>query len=200
MHYTASLGGKAYRFPDLRTLLARASPLRSADELAGLAAGSEEERAVAQQVLSDVPLRQFLEEPLIDPETDEVSRLILQSHSQNAFAPLASQNVGEFREWLLSEGATPEVLAAVRSGVTPEMAAGVSKIMPNQDLIAVARRCHNVTRFRNTIGLPGHLSTRLAAEPPDGRCARDRREHRGRAPLRQRRRGHWHQSRHRQPG
>jgi ethanolamine ammonia-lyase large subunit len=166
MHYTASLGGKAYRFPDLRTLLARASPLRSADELAGLAADSEEERAVAQQVLADVPLRQFLEEPLIDPETDEVSRLILQSHSQDAFAPLASQNVGEFREWLLSEGATPEVLAAVRSGVTPEMAAGVSKIMRNQDLIAVARRCHNVTRFRNTIGLPGHLSTRLQPNHP----------------------------------
>ena len=166
MHYTASLGGKAYRFPDLRTLLARASPLRSADELAGLAAGSEEERAVAQQVLADVPLRQFLEEPLIDPEIDEVSRLILQSHSQDAFAPLASQNVGEFREWLLSEGATPEVLAAVRSGVTPEMAAGVSKIMRNQDLIAVARRCHNVTRFRNTIGLPGHLSTRLQPNHP----------------------------------
>ncbi len=166
MHYTASLGGKAYRFPDLRTLLARASPLRSADELAGLAAGSEEERAVAQQVLADVPLRQFLEEPLIDPEIDEVSRLILQSHSQEAFAPLASLSVGEFREWLLSEGATPEVLAAVRSGVTPEMAAGVSKIMRNQDLIAVARRCHNVTRFRNTIGLPGHLSTRLQPNHP----------------------------------
>jgi len=166
MHYTASLGGKAYRFPDLRTLLARASPLRSADELAGLAAGSEEERAVAQQVLADVPLRQFLEEPLIDPEIDEVSRLILQSHSQDAFAPLASLNVGEFREWLLSEGATPEVLAAVRSGVTPEMAAGVSKIMRNQDLIAVARRCHNVARFRNTIGLPGHLSTRLQPNHP----------------------------------
>jgi ethanolamine ammonia-lyase large subunit len=166
MHYTASLGGKAYRFPDLRTLLARASPLRSADELAGLAAGSEEERAVAQQVLADVPLRQFLEEPVIDPEIDEVSRLILQSHSEDAFAPLASQNVGEFREWLLSEGATPEVLAAVCSGVTPEMAAGVSKIMRNQDLIAVARRCHNVTRFRNTIGLPGHLSTRLQPNHP----------------------------------
>ena len=166
MHYTASLGGKAYRFPDLRTLLARASPRRSADELAGLAAGSEEERAVAQQVLADVPLRQFLEEPLIDPEIDEVSRLILQSHSQDAFAPLASLNVGEFREWLLSEGATPEVLAAVRSGVTPEMAAGVSKIMRNQDLIAVARRCYNVTRFRNTIGLPGHLSTRLQPNHP----------------------------------
>ena len=166
MHYTTSLGGKAYRFPDLRTLLARASPRRSADELAGLAAGSEEERAVAQQVLAEVPLRQFLEEPLIDPEIDEVSRLILESHSQDAFAPLASLDVGEFREWLLSEGATPEVLAAVRSGVTPEMAAGVSKIMRNQDLIAVARRCHNVTRFRNTIGLPGHLSTRLQPNHP----------------------------------
>ncbi|MGQ0593361.1 MAG: ethanolamine ammonia-lyase subunit EutB, partial [Gammaproteobacteria bacterium] len=166
MHYTASLRGKAYRFPDLRTLLARASPLRSADELAGLVAGSEEERAVAQQVLADVPLRQFLEEPLIDTEIDEVSRLILQSHSQDAFAPLASQSVGEFREWLLSEGVTPEVLAAARSGITPEMAAGVSKIMRNQDLIAVARRCHNVARFRNTIGLPGHLSTRLQPNHP----------------------------------
>ena len=200
MHYTARLGGKAYRFPDLRTLLARASPLRSADELAGLAAGSEEERAVAQQVLADVPLRQFLEEPLIDPEIDEVSRLILQSHSQDAFAPLASQNVGEFREWLLSEDATPEVLAAVRSGVTPEMAAAVSKIMRNQDLIAVARtlpRRDAIPQHHRPAGTAVHAP---AAEPPDRRSARDRREHRRRAALRQRRRGHRHQPGHRQPG
>ncbi len=166
MRYTASVRGKTYRFPDLRTLLARASPLRSADELAGLAAGSEEERAVAQRVLADVALRRFLEEPLIAPESDEVTRLILSSHSETAFAPLRALAVGEFREWLLSESTTPAVLAEVGAGITPEMAAGVSKIMRNQDLIAVARRCHNVTRFRNTLGLPGHLSTRLQPNHP----------------------------------
>jgi ethanolamine ammonia-lyase large subunit len=166
MRYVQGLHGKAYRFPDLRTLLARASPRRSADELAGLAAASEEERAVAQRVLAEVPLTQFLEEPLIDPETDEVSRLILSAHSAFDFAPLAGLSVGELREWLLSEGTTPEVLAAARWGITPEMAAAVSKIMRNQDLIAVARRCHNVTRFRNTIGLPGRLSTRLQPNHP----------------------------------
>ncbi len=166
MRYTASLRGKSHRFPDLSTLLARASPLRSADELAGLAAASEEERAVAQEVLADVPLGRFLEEPLLDPETDEVSRLILSSHSEQAFAPVSALSVGGFREWLLSESATPEVLAGVQAGITPEMAAAVSKIMRNQDLIAVARRCHNVTRFRNTIGLPGHLSTRLQPNHP----------------------------------
>jgi len=143
--------------------LAAASPLRSADELAGLAAASEEERAMAQRILADVPLRRFLEEPLIPPERDEVSRLILEQHDASAFSPVASLSVGEFREWLLAESGDLNVLAR---GLTPEMVAATSKIMRNQDLIAVARRCSVITRFRNSIGLPGRLSTRLQPNHP----------------------------------
>lgn len=163
MKYSASVRGRTYRFPDLRCLLAAASPLRSADELAGLAAASEEERAMAQRILADVPLRRFLEEPLIPPERDEVSRLILEQHDASAFSPVASLSVGEFREWLLAESGDLNVLAR---GLTPEMVAATSKIMRNQDLIAVARRCSVITRFRNSIGLPGRLSTRLQPNHP----------------------------------
>ncbi|UZR30394.1 ethanolamine ammonia-lyase subunit EutB [Methylococcus mesophilus] len=163
MKYSASVRGRTYRFPDLRCLLAAASPLRSADELAGLAAASEEERAMAQRILADVPLRRFLEEPLIPPERDEVSRLILEQHDASAFSPVASLSVGEFREWLLAESGDLNVLAR---GLTPEMVAATSKIMRNQDLIAVARRCSVMTRFRNSIGLPGRLSTRLQPNHP----------------------------------
>jgi ethanolamine ammonia-lyase large subunit len=163
MKYSASVRGRSYRFPDLRSLLAAASPRRSADELAGLAAASEEERAVAQGILADVPLRRFLEEPLIPPERDEVSRLILEQHDASAFSPVASLSVGEFREWLLAESGD---LNALAWGLTPEMAAATSKIMRNQDLIAVARRCGVTTRFRNSIGLPGRLSTRLQPNHP----------------------------------
>ncbi|OAI01825.1 ethanolamine ammonia-lyase subunit EutB [Methylomonas methanica] len=163
MNYSATVKGKSFDFRDLRTLLAKASPRRSADELAGLAAASEVERAVAQQVLADVPLRQFVEEPLIAPELDEVSRLILDQHDAAAFSPIANLSVGEFRDWLLTDDSD---LAAISAGLMPEMAAAVSKIMRNQDLIAVARRCRVVTRFRNTIGLPGRLSTRLQPNHP----------------------------------
>jgi ethanolamine ammonia-lyase large subunit len=166
MTYVSTVYGRRYIFPDLKTLLARASPLRSADQLAGLAAESEEERAVAQQVLADVPLRRFLEEPLIPPEEDEVSRLILESHDTEAFAAVASLTVGEFREWLLSDAIPDEAIAAARPGLTPEMAAAVSKLMRNQDLIAAAKRCTVVSRFRNTLGLPGRMSTRLQPNHP----------------------------------
>ncbi len=150
-------------FCDLRTLLAKASPQRAADEMAGLAANSEVERAVAQQVLAEVPLLQFLEEPLISPEKDEVSQLILQQHNPLAFAPVKSLTVGGFRDWLLADCSD---LSALSAGLTPEMVAAVSKIMRNQDLIAVARRCRVITRFRNTIGLPGRLSSRLQPNHP----------------------------------
>lgn len=163
MTYSATAQGKHFKFSDLRTLLAKASPQRAADELAGLAAASEVERAVAQQVLADVPLRQFLEEPLIAPEQDEVSRLILERHNAEAFAPVAGLSVGEFRDWLLNDA---NDLAAIATGLMPEMVAAVSKIMRNQDLIAVARRCRVVTAFRSTIGLPGRLSTRLQPNHP----------------------------------
>jgi len=166
MNYLKSFRGRSYQFKDLKTLLAKASPLRSADELAGIAAASEEERAVAQWLLADLPLSAFLAEPLIPPEEDEVSRLIEESHDQSAFAPISSLTVGAFREWLLSDGTTDAAIAAARPGITPEMAAAVSKIMRNQDLIAVARRCPVITRFRNTIGLPGRLATRLQPNHP----------------------------------
>jgi ethanolamine ammonia-lyase large subunit len=166
MAYSRTLNGRSFRFQDLKTLLAKASPRRSADELAGIAAASEEERAVAQWVMADLLLTAFLAEPLIPPEKDEVSRLIEASHNPSAFAPISSFTVGGLREWLLSDVTTEEEIASVRMGITPEMAAAVSKIMRNQDLIAVARRCSVTTRFRNTIGLPGRLSTRLQPNHP----------------------------------
>jgi len=166
MQYTKTLKGRSYRFNDLKTLLGKASPLRSADELAGLAAVSEEERAIAQWILADLPLTEFLAEPLIPPEEDEVSRLIAESHDRDAFAPISSLTVGGFREWLLDDATSDHAIASVRWGLTPEMVAAVSKIMRNQDLIAVAKRCSVTTRFRNTIGLPGRLSTRLQPNHP----------------------------------
>jgi ethanolamine ammonia-lyase large subunit len=166
MAHTRTLNGRSFAFADLKTLLAKASPRRSADELAGIAAASEEERAVAQWVLADLQLTAFLAEPLIPPEEDEVSRLIEASHDPSAFAPISALTVGGLREWLLSDATTDEEIASVRMGITPEMAAAVSKIMRNQDLIAVARRCSVITRFRGTIGLPGRLSTRLQPNHP----------------------------------
>ena len=166
MKYTGNCKGRSYSFGNLKNLLAKASPLRSADELAGIAAASATERAVAQWLLADLPLTTFLAEPLIPPEDDEVSRLIATSHDLAAFAPISSFTVGELREWLLTDATTDAEIAAVRRGLTPEMAAAVSKIMRNQDLIAVARRCSVTTRFRNTIGLPGRLATRLQPNHP----------------------------------
>jgi ethanolamine ammonia-lyase large subunit len=163
MIYTAFIKGKNYRFPDLATLLAKASPRRSADELAGIAAESEFERAVAQKILSDVPLQHFLDQPLIAPEVDEVSKLILAQHDTKAFTAIQSLTVGEFREWLL---AGEHDLSAMAFAFTPEMVAAVSKIMRNQELIAVASHCQVISQFRNTIGLPGRLSTRLQPNHP----------------------------------
>jgi ethanolamine ammonia-lyase large subunit len=150
----------------LRELLAKASPPRSGDELAGLAAASAEERVRAQMRLADVPLKAFLQEPVIPYEIDEVTRLICDSHDAEAFAPAAHFTVGEFRDWLLSEQATSEALCALAPGLTPEMAAAVSKIMRLQDLVSVGVKCSVVTRFRSTIGLPGRMSTRLQPNHP----------------------------------
>ena len=151
---------------ELRELLAKASPARSGDDLAGLAAGSAEERVRAQMKLADVPLTAFLREPVIPYEEDEVTRLICDSHDAAAFAPVAHLTVGEFRDWLLSEQATTECLCALAPGVIPEMAAAVSKIMRLQDLVSASAKCRVVTRFRSTIGLPGRMSTRLQPNHP----------------------------------
>jgi ethanolamine ammonia-lyase large subunit len=151
---------------NLRELLAKASPRRSGDELAGLAAASAEERVRAQMKLADTPLKAFLAEPVIPYEEDEVTRLICDSHDARAFAPASHLTVGEFRDWLLSEQATEQLLAELAPGITPEMAAAVSKIMRVQDLVVAAAKCRVVTRFRSTIGLPGRLSTRLQPNHP----------------------------------
>jgi ethanolamine ammonia-lyase large subunit len=164
--YARSIGLRTYRFDDLKTLLAKATPARSGDELAGIAAGSAEERVAAQMILADLPLAAFLNEPLIPYESDEVTRLIFDTHDTSAFAPIAHLTVGEFRDWLLSECTTGDTLRALAPGLMPEMAAAVSKIMRAQDLIGVASKIRVVTRFRNTLGLAGRLSTRLQPNHP----------------------------------
>lgn len=166
MAYQHTIKNKVYRFNDLKTLLAKATPYRSGDALAGLVADSYEERIAAQITLADVPLKVFLNEVIIPYETDEVTRLIIDEHNARAFYPISHLTVGEFRDWLLADDADTATLKALTSGITPEMAAAVSKLMRNQDLIAVAKKCEVVTRFRNTIGLHGHFSTRLQPNHP----------------------------------
>ena len=164
--YAHTVGSVRYHFRDLRTLLAKATPARSGDALAGLAAESAEERVAAQMALADLPLATFLTETVIPYEQDEVTRLIVDTHDTVAFRPIAHLTVGSFREWLLSHDVTSDALTAVAPAVTPEMAAAVSKVMRLQDLALVARKCRVVTRFRNTLGLPGRLSTRLQPNHP----------------------------------
>jgi ethanolamine ammonia-lyase large subunit len=164
MPYAHAIDGVTWRFPDLRTLLARASPQRSGDALAGVAAQSAEERMAARMALADLPLTVFLTEAVVPYEEDDVTRLILDSHDKAAFAPVSGLTVGEFREWLLT--LSSDQVTALAPGLVPEMAAAVSKLMRNQDLVSVARKCRVVTRFRNTIGLPGRLSVRLQPNHP----------------------------------
>ncbi len=162
----AQVGFERHHFADLRRLLACASPPRSGDELAGLAAHSAQQRIAAREVLADLPLKHFLQEAVVPYEEDEVTRLILDSHDAAAFAPVAHLTVGGLRDWLLSDAADTATLQALAPGLTPEMVAAVSKLMRNQDLILVASRCQVVTRFRNTLGLPGHLAVRLQPNHP----------------------------------
>ena len=166
MGYKVSLGLHTYQFADLKTVMAKASPLRSGDCLSGVAALSNEERVAAALALADLPLKRFLEEQLIAYEDDEVTRVILDDHQADAFAPISSFTVGDFRNWLLSDAVGAHELHAISSGLTPEMVAAVSKIMRNQDLILVAAKCQVVTRFRNTLGLAGRLSVRLQPNHP----------------------------------
>lgn len=166
MPYAHTAGGNTYQFENLKTLLAKASPDRSGDQLAGIAAETERERMAAKMALAEVPLTEFLSEALVPYEEDEVTRLILDSHDRNAFAPIRHLTVGDFRNWLLSSEVDADALAQTAPGITPEMAAAVSKLMRNQDLILVAQKCRVVTRFRNTLGLPGRLSARLQPNHP----------------------------------
>lgn len=165
-NYQYQLGSQTYQFASLKEVMAKASPLRSGDQLAGVAANSAEERVIAQMVLADLPLKTFLQDLLIPYEQDEITRLIIDEHDAQAFLEIAHLTVGDFRNWLLQESTTSVEISRVSKGITPEMAAAVSKIMRNQDLILVAKKCQVITAFRNTIGLPGRLSTRLQPNHP----------------------------------
>jgi len=166
MPYRTTIASQVFAFDDLRQLMACASPARSGDELAGIGATSAQQRMAARHVLADLPMTVFLNEALIPYEADDITRLIIDSHDALAFAPVAHLTVGDFRNWLLSANATTAALTALAPGLTPEMVAAVSKLMRNQDLIAVAKKCVVVTRFRDTIGLPGHLAVRLQPNHP----------------------------------
>lgn len=166
MAYRYIVGTQTYQFSDLKEVLAKATPGRSGDYLAGLAAETYAERMAARMSLAEIPLKQFLEELIIPYETDEVTRLIADTHDKEAFAEISHLTVGDFRDWLLSDIADSVTLKRIASGITPEMAAAVSKLMRNQDLILVAKKCRVITSFRNTIGLPGHISVRLQPNHP----------------------------------
>jgi ethanolamine ammonia-lyase large subunit len=164
--YRHTIQAHVYSFENLATLLAKASPLRSGDALAGLCAGSYQERVAAQCCLADLPLKTFLSELVIPYETDEVTRLIIDTHDATGFSSISSFTVGMLRDWLLSDEADTQALHSLSKAITPEMAAAVSKIMRNQDLVLVARKCEVITKFRNTIGLKGRFSTRLQPNHP----------------------------------
>ncbi|WPR75101.1 ethanolamine ammonia-lyase subunit EutB [Algoriphagus sp. NG3] len=161
MVYQHSVGNFQYSFPDLKTVLAKATPQKSGDEMAGLAAKNEQERIAAKLVLADIPLKQFLSEEIIPSEIDAISRLILESHDARSFQSISHLTVGGFRDWLLAYETDGFKIAQISAGLTPEMVAAVSKIMANQDLILVASKIRVITKFRNTLGLKGHFSTRL---------------------------------------
>lgn len=166
MGFRTSLGSRSYVFADLKSLMAKASPLRSGDCLSGVAAATSEERIAAALILAEVPLKRFLDEPLIPYEEDEVTRVILDDHQPDAFEPISGLTVGDLRNWLLSDAVGTEDLSQVARGLTPEMVAAVSKLMRNQDLILVGAKCRVVTRFRNTLGLSDCLSVRLQPNHP----------------------------------
>ena len=174
--YATAIRGTRYTFPDLKSLMAKATPLRSGDCLAGVAAASAAERVAAQMTLADLPLSTFLREALVPYEEDEVTRAIVDGHDAAAFAPVASLTVGELRDWLLSDAATDETLEALAPGLTPEMVAAVAKISRNQDLMAIAAKRRVVTRFRDTLGLPGPPLLAHSAEPSDRRSQGHSRE------------------------
>jgi ethanolamine ammonia-lyase large subunit len=161
MAYQCIIGNTNYVFKDLKTLLAKASPFRTGDALANICANSYEERVAAQMALADVPLKNFLNEVLIPYETDEITRLIIDTHDIDAFKPIQHFTVGGLRDWLLSDEANTNILTSITNALTPEMVAAVSKLMRNQDLILVAQKCEVITQFRTTLGLKGTLSTRL---------------------------------------
>ncbi len=166
MIYRYTIDSLSYQFEDLKAVLAKATPARSGDYLAGVASDTYAERMAARMCLAEIPLKTFVEDLIIPYEADEVTRLIVDTHNQQAFAEISHLTVGDFRDWLLTDEVDTATLTRVAPGITPEMAAAVSKLMRNQDLILVAKKCKVITAFRNTIGLPGHMSTRLQPNHP----------------------------------
>ncbi|MCP2253318.1 Ethanolamine ammonia-lyase heavy chain [Prauserella aidingensis] len=169
MRYSHTLRDRTYTFDGLVELLAKATPNRSGDRLAGCAAESDAERVAARWALADVPLTTFLTDPVVPPEDDNITRLIWDTHDGDAFAPVRHHTVGELRDWLLDTAAGPDAatrLSALAPGLTPEMVAAVSKLMRNQDLVSVAAATSVTTAFRTTLGLPGRLATRLQPNHP----------------------------------
>jgi ethanolamine ammonia-lyase large subunit len=166
MAYSYSIRNITYRFDDLKDLLAKASTPRSGDYLAGIAATSAVERMAARMCLADLPLSIFLSEAVIPYEADEVTRLIIDRHDGVAFSEISDLTVGDFRNWLLDDSTDEATLCRIAPGTTPEMAAAVSKLMRNQDLVLASKKCRVITRFRNSIGLPGRLSVRLQPNHP----------------------------------
>ncbi len=164
--YSHTIGTSTYRFADLAALMAKATPHRAGDVLAGIAAHSAEERVAAQMALADLPLKTFLGEAVVPYEEDEITRLIIDGHDAATFAPLAHLTVGDLRDWLLGYEVQADTLTAIAPGHTPEMVAAVSKIMRIQDMVLVASKARVVTRFRNTLGLPGRLANRLQPNHP----------------------------------
>ncbi|PRY99160.1 ethanolamine ammonia-lyase heavy chain [Jezberella montanilacus] len=164
--YQHIIGARTYLFNDLKDLLAKASPARSGDSLAGVIADNAQQRVAAQMALADLPLATFLNDCVIPYENDEITRLIIDEHDTEAFSIISHLTVGDFRNWLLSDAADTATLQKIAAGITPEMAAAVSKIMRIQDLVAVSQKCRVISQFRNTIGLQGRLATRLQPNHP----------------------------------
>ena len=187
MAFRHSIGGTSFAFADLKELMAKATPPRSGDRLAGVAAATAEENVAAKMALADVPLQRILAEPLVPYEDDDVTRLILDSHDTQAFAGIGAMTVGELREYILSDATSSETLAALAPAITPEMAAAVSKIMRNQDLILAAKKCPRRHALPQHHRPARHHGGAAAAEPSDRRCRRHRRVHRRRPDVRLRR-------------
>jgi ethanolamine ammonia-lyase large subunit len=166
MAYRTAIRNEAFAFADLREVFAKANEEKSGDRLAGLAAHTERERVAAKRVLADVTLGEIIDQPLIDPERDEVSRLILETLNQEAFQAFRSLTVGEFREYLLDDAVGEVELRRLQWAITPEIAAAAAKLMSNKDLVLVAGKIRNVTRCRNTIGQRGVLGIRLQPNHP----------------------------------
>jgi ethanolamine ammonia-lyase large subunit len=166
MKLTTRLLGKSYRFRTIKELLARANEARSGDELAGIAARSEQERIAAKAVLANLTLNDLRENPVVAYDRDEVTRVIDDALDRDAFAAVRTKTVGEFREWLLDDATTGDAILATGRGITAEIAAAVAKLCTNLDLIAIASKIRVVTAARDTLGLAGRLSTRLQPNHP----------------------------------